>query len=231
MSIASCAANWARPICSSSRSSRSRASRRPRRTPGIRRACRWSAVPKHNPDHPDSVVHRLVGRSRRVRLFPHQGLGRVARPRLRQGAGQLLRDAGRPAHGDAVAELHPRRILRQGRRHRARRQRLRLRPLRLSRVSAGQRQGALARRHGVLADAGEVRLREVRDAAGLLQAVRIPARLLGRVSEEPAAAHAGRRAGLNYLCPGLKRFFAHAVPTAEKLAAQLRAAPASRPRM
>ena len=31
--------------------------------------------------------------------------------------------------------------------------------------------------------------------------------------------------GLNYLCPGLKRFFAHAVPTAEKLAAQLRAEP------
>ena len=37
--------------------------------------------------------------------------------------------------------------------------------------------------------------------------------------------------GLNYLCPGLKRFFAHAVPTAEKLAAQLRPAPGSpRPR-
>ena len=27
--------------------------------------------------------------------------------------------------------------------------------------------------------------------------------------------------GLNYLCPGLKRFFAHAVPTAQRLAAQL----------
>jgi len=31
--------------------------------------------------------------------------------------------------------------------------------------------------------------------------------------------------GLNYLCPGLKRFFAHAVPAAAKMAAQLRAAP------
>jgi uncharacterized protein len=31
--------------------------------------------------------------------------------------------------------------------------------------------------------------------------------------------------GLNYLCPGLKRFFAHAVPAAETLAAKLRAAP------
>jgi len=33
--------------------------------------------------------------------------------------------------------------------------------------------------------------------------------------------------GLNYLCPGLKRFFAHAAPTAQKLAARLRAAPPS----
>jgi len=38
--------------------------------------------------------------------------------------------------------------------------------------------------------------------------------------------------GLNYLCPGLKKFFRHAVPTADKLAAQLRAAPVlARPRM
>ena len=43
--------------------------------------------------------HAVVGRSRRVRLLPVQGLGRVARPGRRQGAGQLLRDAGRPAHG------------------------------------------------------------------------------------------------------------------------------------
>jgi uncharacterized protein len=31
--------------------------------------------------------------------------------------------------------------------------------------------------------------------------------------------------GLNYLCPGLKRFFAHAVPTAARMAARLRANP------
>jgi len=38
--------------------------------------------------------------------------------------------------------------------------------------------------------------------------------------------------GLNYLCPGLKRFFAHALPTAKKMAAQLQAAPNTpRPRM
>jgi uncharacterized protein len=30
---------------------------------------------------------------------------------------------------------------------------------------------------------------------------------------------------LNFLCPGLKRFFAHATPEAEHMAAQLRAAP------
>jgi uncharacterized protein len=33
------------------------------------------------------------------------------------------------------------------------------------------------------------------------------------------------KAGLNYLCPGLKRFFAHAVPQAERITAQLRSAP------
>jgi uncharacterized protein len=38
--------------------------------------------------------------------------------------------------------------------------------------------------------------------------------------------------GLNYLCPGLKRFFAHAAPTAEKMAKRLRAARLSpQPRM
>jgi uncharacterized protein len=30
--------------------------------------------------------------------------------------------------------------------------------------------------------------------------------------------------GLNYLCAGLRRFFAHAVPEADEIAAQLRAA-------
>jgi len=38
--------------------------------------------------------------------------------------------------------------------------------------------------------------------------------------------------GLNYLCPGLKRFFGHAVPTAKRLAMQLSAAgAAARPRL
>ena len=31
--------------------------------------------------------------------------------------------------------------------------------------------------------------------------------------------------GVNYLCPGLKRFFAHAVPEAKRIAARLRAEP------
>jgi uncharacterized protein len=38
--------------------------------------------------------------------------------------------------------------------------------------------------------------------------------------------------GLNYLCPGLKRFIAHAAPEAERMAARLRAGPLwARPRM
>ena len=37
--------------------------------------------------------------------------------------------------------------------------------------------------------------------------------------------------GLNYLCPGLKRFFAHAVPAAERMAQRLRGNAVARPRM
>jgi uncharacterized protein len=33
--------------------------------------------------------------------------------------------------------------------------------------------------------------------------------------------------GLNYLCPGLKAFFAHAAPKAQRIAEGLRAAPAA----
>ena len=76
------------------------------------------------------------------------------------------------------------------------------RPLRLSGVPARQHPRTLARRHGVFADAGEIRLREVREAARVLQAVRVPDRLLGRVPEEPSAAHAGRRTGSQLSLPG-----------------------------
>ena len=76
------------------------------------------------------------------------------------------------------------------------------RPLRLSGVPARQHPRTLARRHGIFADAGEIRLREVREAARVLQAVRVPDRLLGRVPEEPSAAHAGRRTGSQLSLPG-----------------------------
>ena len=41
-----------------------------------------------------------------------------------------------------------------------------------------------------------------RDAADVLPAVRVPDRLLGRVPEEPAPAHAGRRARAELPVPG-----------------------------
>ena len=60
--------------------------------------------PQARPGHAGIGGHRLVRRPRGLRLLSLQGLGRVARPRFRQGAGQSLRDARGPAHGDAVAE-------------------------------------------------------------------------------------------------------------------------------
>ncbi len=51
----------------------------------------------------------------------------------------------------------------------------------------------IGRRHGVLAGAGEVWLREVGNAARVLPPMRVPFGLLGRVPKEPSAAHARRR--------------------------------------
>ena len=50
----------------------------------------------------------------------------------------------------------------------ARRQRLLLRPLRLSRVSIGKSPGTAVGRPGVLTHAGQIRLRQIRDAPPLL---------------------------------------------------------------
>ena len=177
---------------------------------------------------------RLVRRSGRVRVFSLQGVGRVARPRLRQGAGQAsarrwscstwgcrrrpastASSAARASPSSTTAASTPATITSI--------------PNTGSAISRRQ----LARRHGVLADAGEIRLRQVRHAArstaGNAQFLRdcwgeCPKnRLLRTPDGEP---------GLNYLCPGLKQFFAHAAPTAEKLAAQVRARPvAAEPRM
>ena len=143
----------------------------------------------------------MVRRSRRIRLFPFQGVGRVARPRLWQGAGELLRDAGRAAHGDAGTDLHPQRVLRQGCCDRARRQRLCLRPLRIPEYRLGNiQQQSLG---DMVFSPTQVKFAYAKSETlpRVLQAMRIPARLLGRMPEEPAAAHAGRRAGTQRSLP------------------------------
>jgi len=98
----------------SSRSSKPKASRSPRRRPGTRRSCRR---------------RHAAGRTRppglggyAVSVDPDEYgtfLCRVWDEWLArdygQGAGQLLRNAGRAAHGHAVAAVHPQRVLRQGR--------------------------------------------------------------------------------------------------------------------
>ena len=93
--------------------------------------------------------------------------------------------------------------------HRARRQRLLLRPLRLSRVPARQHPRALAGRHGVLADAGQVRLCQVRDAAAYCRQCEYLSDCWGECPKNRLVRTPAGEAGLNYLCPGLKRFYAH----------------------
>ena len=82
--------------------------------------------------------HRLVGRCRRFRGIPLQGLRRVASQGPGAGAGRFVRVGRGAVDGPACAALHHRPVLRQGGGRGARRQRLLLRPLRLSRASAGQ---------------------------------------------------------------------------------------------
>ena len=96
------------------------------------------------PGHPGLDRHRLVGRSRRLRLLPLPRVRPLGQPRRGEDPGQPLRDARRPARGTGLAALHLQRVLRQGRGGRARRRRLCLRPLRLSGVSARQHAGRTA---------------------------------------------------------------------------------------
>ena len=70
-----------------------------------------------------------------------------------------------------------------------------------------ERSSAIARRHGVLAEPGAFRLREIRSLAGVLQAVPLPQRLLGRVSEESPVANARWRAGPQLSLPGPEALF------------------------
>ena len=141
--------------------------------------------PAAEPRSPGVGRHAVDGGRRRIRLFPVEGLGRVAGARLRQGAGEFLRDAGRAAHGPAVAGLRARRVLRQGRGAGARRQRLCLRPLRLSGIPARKRARAFTRRHGVLA--GQVRF-------GYAKSRACP-RTAGSASSSPTAGASVRRTG------------------------------------
>ena len=116
-------------------------------------------------------------------------------------------------HGAAVTGLRAQRNLRQGRRAGTRRRRVQLRPLRLPGVPAWQHSPAVPRRHGVLAAPGEVRLREIGDVTCLLQTVRVPQRLLGRMPEEPFRAHTRRRAGPQLPLSGVQALLCPRGPT------------------
>ncbi len=173
--------------------------------------------------------HRLVRRSRRVRVFPLQDLGRVAGARRRQGADQFLRDAGRRSTWDC-------------RRSSA------------STASSAAKGVAIEHDGSVYACDHyvypEYRLGNVRQKSlGDMVFSPTQVKFAYAKSEDACPRTAGSanylrdcwgecpknrllrtpdgEPGLNYLCAGLKKFFAHAVPTADRMAARLRAAPVS----
>ena len=91
--------------------------------------------------------------------------------------------------GPRLAALHLQRVLRQGSGAGARRQRLFLRSLRVSRIQAGQHRGHPRVAHGVFRPAEEVRVRQARRPAATVPRMQVQVRLLGRVSQEPADSH------------------------------------------
>jgi len=159
-----CGASWARRTCSSSRSSRSRVSRLRRRRLDADRLPLVGS-PQVLPDHPESVVTPWSVDPDEYGYF----LAKVWDEWRSRDFGKALvnfcetlvvQHMGLPSQVCIHSEVCGKGVASK------RRRRLQLRPLRLSRVSAGQHPRALARRHGLRPCPGEFRLREVRDAAG-----------------------------------------------------------------
>jgi len=177
MSTGSCAANSARLIFSSSRSSKPGISRRSPAAMGSGPAAR-GRVARGPPGPPEFHRHGVVRRPDEYGYFLCKVWDEWQHA-TSQGPGEPMRNAGRATHGIAVAGVCPQRSLRQGRCTRARWRRVQLRPLRVPGILSWQHSPAIARRHGVLSAASEIRLREIGDAAGVLQGVPLPQRLLG----------------------------------------------------
>ena len=222
-SIASCAASSARPTCSSFRSSSRRASRPRRRSAGGSAQLPMLGTPQARPDHPDSVVTDWSVDPDEYGTFPVHGLRRVAAQRRTARCSSIFFETlVAQHHGPAVAAVHPQRVLRQGRGARARRQ-----PSTPATTTSIRSTGSATCTDSSL---GDMVFSPTQVKFGYAKSDTLPQycrqcafltdcwgecpknRLLRTPDGEP---------GLNYLCPGLKRFFAHAVPTAERLAAQL----------
>jgi uncharacterized protein len=152
--------------------------------------------------------HRLVGRCPRLGQLPVHGVGRVAGARLRPRPRQPLRNRGGAVAGHAGADVHLGTDLRQGAGARTRRASVLVRPLRLPRVRTRAHQDvhegdlAFSPRQVEFGTAKHDRLpRYCRECPSLnLCWGECPKNRLLRTPD-------GER-GLNYLCEGLKAFYA-----------------------
>ena len=130
--------------------------------------------------------HRPQRAARGLRQLPERGLRRVAAPRRRRDVrADLRRRAGR-LRARHLEPLHLPADLRGGRRTRAQRRPVLLRPLRRSAVPARQHHGDAGRRPRALRAAARLRARQAGDAARLLP---LPAS-----TSSPATASAPRTA-------------------------------------
>ena len=142
---------------------------------------------------PGTVTERSV-QPERLRPLPDRDLRRVGAPRRRRDVRADLRRRARGLRPRRLQPLHLPAHLRRGRRARAQRRPVLVRPLRRSAVSARQHPGDAGRRARALRAAARLRAGQAGDAARLLPLLRVPLRLQRRVPQEPHPADARRRA-------------------------------------
>ena len=196
----------ARATCSSSRSSRSRR-RRPTASPG-------------------TVTDRSVALAR-VRRVPLGDLRRVGAPRRGRDVRAVLRRRARGLPARLLVAVHPAAHVRRGCRARAQRRRLLVRPLRGHAVPSRQHHGDADRRARAR---GAAAWRSGRRSATRCRSYCRECEFLfacnGECPKNRILLTPDGEPGLNWLCEGLKHFFAHT----DRLMRAMAAAPCRGPR-